>query len=86
MKDHFQFIRQPAIQPTPHSTSNDEKIDLEELQELVKCLKDFKIKLAAAYARVRIEHKATGDNFEEMIRNLLPEKSRNHESLSGESN
>ena len=54
--------------------------------DLVKDLEDtianFQVKLAAAYARLRIEKQAGGENAIEQMNNMLPESVRSKEEMA----
>ncbi|OUM64933.1 hypothetical protein PIROE2DRAFT_60345 [Piromyces sp. E2] len=60
----------------------------EENSKLIKkmeaALKAHEIKLAAAFARIRIERKANGDNLTEQLENILPQEVRNKENSASE--
>ena len=68
--------------------STDEDLNLKGLSEenckLIKkmeaALKNHEVKLAAAFARIRIERKANGDNLTEQLENILPQEVRNKEN------
>lgn len=50
---------------------------------LNEALKDFNIKIAAAYSRLRIEKKAHGSTTREQMENILPLKVRQKEEIAG---
>lgn len=56
----------------------------EENSKLIKkmeaALRAHEVKLAAAFARIRIERKANGDNLTEQLENILPQEVRNKEN------
>jgi len=60
----------------------------EENKKLIKkmeaALKSHEVKLAAAFARIRIEKKANGDNLTEQMENILPVEVRNKENSASE--
>jgi len=54
------------------------------IQKMEAALKAHEIKLAAAFARIRIERKANGDNLTEQLENILPKEVRNKENSASE--
>jgi len=68
--------------------STDEDLDVKGLseenckliQKMEAALKAHEVKLAAAFARIRIERKANGDNLTEQLENILPQEVRNKEN------
>jgi len=50
------------------------------LQKMEEALKAHEVKLAAAFARIRIERKANGTDLTEQLENILPMEVRNKES------
>ena len=58
-----------------------ECIDL--VKDLEETLHDFQVKMAAAYARLRIERGASGENFREQMENVLPEEVKAKEEMAG---
>ena len=51
--------------------------------EAADALKSYKVKLAAAFARIRIERRASGNNLEQRFQNILPEEVRTRETKAG---
>ncbi|KAJ3034700.1 hypothetical protein HK097_004417, partial [Rhizophlyctis rosea] len=88
MKHHFDFHAWPGIQypsppdSSPLSPSDSERI--ETVKELETALHEFKIKLAAAYARIRIERRASGGDAKEWMERILPEEVRVKEGIAVE--
>lgn len=84
MKYHFETHRYPGIsfdvnqKVTPH-----EKVMIRKVEELQVALIDFKIKMSASLARIRIEKKASGSTFKEMVENILPDDVRMKENVAG---
>jgi len=72
--------------------STDEDLDVKGLseenckliQKMEAALKAHEVKLAAAFARIRIERKANGDNLTEQLENILPQEVRNKENSASE--
>ncbi len=87
MKDHFEPQLFPGITytnlPSDLSAREDELIAT--IKDLSASLKGFRVKMAAAMARIRIEKRAVGDTFEEMMRNILPAVIRQKEETAGNS-
>ena len=85
MKDHFEMHLFPGISYAnlPSDLSSRESELIETIKDLSSSLKDFRIKMAAAMARIRIEKRAVGDSFEEMMQNILPEEIRLKEQTAG---
>ncbi|KAG4083964.1 S-adenosyl-L-methionine-dependent methyltransferase [Neocallimastix lanati (nom. inval.)] len=54
------------------------------LQKMEEALKAHEVKLAAAFARIRIERKANGTDLTEQLENILPMEVRNKESSASE--
>ncbi|ORX43429.1 hypothetical protein BCR36DRAFT_361155 [Piromyces finnis] len=54
------------------------------IRKIELALKAHGVKLAAAFARIRIERKANGDNLTEQLENILPEEVRNKENSASE--
>jgi hypothetical protein len=52
------------------------------VRDLFEALRNYKVKLAAAFARIRIERKAEGNNAEEQMENILPPETRRRESFA----
>jgi hypothetical protein len=53
------------------------------VREIADALKLFQTKLAGAFARIRIERRASGKNSEEQLSNILPEEIRRRDSVAG---
>jgi hypothetical protein len=84
MKHHFELQHYPGIDyKMPDEISLRERDLIQTMEQLENTLKDFRIKLAAALARIRIEKRAVGETFEEMMRNILPEAQRVKEETAG---
>ncbi|KAI9199691.1 uncharacterized protein BJ171DRAFT_570263 [Polychytrium aggregatum] len=84
MKHNFDYQRFPGIRfdvtdPTPGDL---ERVAM--VQELDECLKSHRTKLAAAFARIRIEKQAIGSSSVEQLMNILPEEVRAREQIAGE--
>ncbi|KAJ3108876.1 putative 28S rRNA (cytosine-C(5))-methyltransferase [Phlyctochytrium planicorne] len=78
MRYHFDIHKFPgvdyhtAVAPAPKS-----EIERAELvQDLEESIRRHGVKLAAAFARIRIERRATGDTIQEQMENILPEEVR----------
>ncbi|KAJ3101518.1 putative methyltransferase nsun7 [Physocladia obscura] len=54
------------------------------VKDLENALRQFEVKLAAAFARVRIERRASGNTSQEMLENILPAEVREKEHIAGE--
>ena len=89
MKHHFNYKYYPGIQYTMPQTTNlddtayqQDGIDL--VKELDASLHTFQVKLAAAYARLRIERRAAGQTTREQMENILPSDVREKEMMAVE--
>ncbi|KAJ3322853.1 putative methyltransferase nsun7 [Boothiomyces sp. JEL0866] len=87
MKHHFDFKYYPGINYdlSPNITPEELKyqsacIDL--VRDLDETLRNFQVKFSAAYARLRIELGARGDDPREQMENILPEKVREKEVMA----
>ncbi len=88
MRHHFNYKSFPGVDYTTLSDANEEEkkyqtacIDV--VKDLEDTLKEFQVKIAAAYARLRIEKGAIGDNALEQMNNILPEEVRAKEEMAG---
>ena len=78
MQHHFDYRVYPGIN---YKIRNSDKLSERELdyennrinllQDLAASLEEFNIKLAAAFARIRIENNATGTSLKEQMLNIL---------------
>ncbi|KAI9352890.1 S-adenosyl-L-methionine-dependent methyltransferase [Obelidium mucronatum] len=84
MKCHFDFQRFPGIDYSNAKSSAAEALQAETVQDLEEALRNFGVKLAAAFARVRIERRASGTTSQEMLENILPAEVREKEHLAVE--
>jgi hypothetical protein len=87
MKYHFDFTVYPGVDFKKDSKASDTKYEdnrIEIVQDLVDGLQEFSVKLAAAFARIRIEKKATGETLQEQMINILPAHVREKELLATE--
>ena len=81
MKYHFDFVNYRVV----YNPSNEAEIfDAELVADLLNAIKSFKVKLGAAYARLRIESKAHGYSSREQLENILPEHVRERENMASE--
>ncbi|KAI8823776.1 S-adenosyl-L-methionine-dependent methyltransferase [Fimicolochytrium jonesii] len=85
MKNHFDYHKYPGIDYTlPADALPTDKDHFELVKELDQTLRGFQVKLAAAYARVRIARKASGNTSKEQMENVLPEGIRRKEYIAGD--
>ncbi|KAI8807660.1 hypothetical protein BJ742DRAFT_854100 [Cladochytrium replicatum] len=97
MKYHFDYSRYPGIKYHPIPTDLPEVdpasgvpsvVIIESMNDMVRdlsiALHNHRVKLAAAFARIRIERKAAGRTIEEQVQNILPEEVRLKESIAVE--
>ncbi|KAJ3041729.1 hypothetical protein HDV00_008817 [Rhizophlyctis rosea] len=86
MKHHFDFHAWPGIQypDLDSSSSPSERERVETVRELEEALRELKTKLAAAYARIRIERRASGESAQEWMERILPEEVRVKEEIAAE--
>ncbi|KND03793.1 uncharacterized protein SPPG_08917 [Spizellomyces punctatus DAOM BR117] len=83
MKYHFNHHRYPDINyDLPKDASSSDQEGVEVVQSLDTALRAFQIKLAAAYARIRIDRRASGDTPQEQMANVLPETVREKEYIA----
>lgn len=85
MKYHFDLTTYPGINlsKAPHSSDaayQESRIDI--VQDLLDSLGDFSVKLAAAFARIRIERQASGETLQDQMLNILPLHVREKEQLA----
>jgi hypothetical protein len=88
MKHHFDYKVFPGISYTiPTETAPEDvqyqKNCIETVKELDETLRDFQVKLSAAYARLRIERGASGASFKEQMDNILPIEVKVKEDMAG---
>nr|KAJ3419985.1 hypothetical protein HK105_006256 [Polyrhizophydium stewartii] len=89
MKYHFNYHHYPGVcYETPKNTKSDDLQYQSDTAELVKdldtSLRSFQVKLGAAYARLRIEKRASGDTTREQMENILPLDVREKEIMAVE--
>ncbi|KAJ3268833.1 putative 28S rRNA (cytosine-C(5))-methyltransferase [Borealophlyctis nickersoniae] len=88
MKCHFDYHRYPGIlYDRPPNVPEEDKHETERadtVRELDEAVRAFQIKLSAAYARIRIERRASGDSTVEQMENILPEEVRAREHIAVE--
>ncbi|KAI9091293.1 S-adenosyl-L-methionine-dependent methyltransferase [Phlyctochytrium arcticum] len=85
MKYHFNYHRYPSISyrlPPNHTPAD--KMAVEKVKSLDECLRNFEVKLGAAYARIRVERRASGQTAQEQMANVLPENVREKEFIAVE--
>ena len=80
LKEDFNFNAYLTLEPT--SNTREEQNLISEVKEINDALLEHKIKLAAAYARIRISRQATGSTSLEQLENCLPPEVRFKESVS----
>ncbi|KAI8850291.1 hypothetical protein BC829DRAFT_389713 [Chytridium lagenaria] len=86
MRYHFDLQKFPgvnyhsAIAPAPQAEQ--ERAEL--IQDLEESVKRHGVKLAAAFARIRIERRAWGDTVQQQMENILPEDVRAKELFAVE--
>lgn len=84
MKHHFDYHQYPGIN---YDLSDEAPVTDKEACSLVRdldeALRAFQVKLAAAYARIRIERKASGNTPKEQMENVLPDGVREKEDIAG---
>lgn len=71
MHYNFEFNLHPGYASSDKDVLNAK--DIQELNALISSLTTFKVKMAASFARVRIEKQAHGNNTREMLENIIPE-------------
>ncbi|KAI8906764.1 S-adenosyl-L-methionine-dependent methyltransferase [Gorgonomyces haynaldii] len=84
MKDHFDYRKYPGIDLTLPDNSEREIFNQELVKDLNESLEHFKIKLGAAYARLRIETQAFGETPREQLENILPQNVREREDIAAD--
>ncbi|KAJ3011716.1 putative 28S rRNA (cytosine-C(5))-methyltransferase [Thoreauomyces humboldtii] len=83
MKHHFDYHNYSGLnRDLPAEATSAEKAAVNEIMELDAALREFQIKMAAAYARIRIERKASGSTSKEQMENVLPETVRQKEYIA----
>ncbi|KAJ3373954.1 putative 28S rRNA (cytosine-C(5))-methyltransferase [Kappamyces sp. JEL0680] len=87
MKHHFNFKAYPGIRfELPDNLSESElkyqRYSMDVVKDLLDTMFQFQVKLGAAYARLRIEKQASGDNAFEQMHNILPESVRSKEDMA----
>ncbi|KAI8906571.1 S-adenosyl-L-methionine-dependent methyltransferase [Powellomyces hirtus] len=83
MKHHFNYHEYSGLSgdlPADASASDEEAVAT--IMELDAALREFQVKMAAAYARIRIERKASGSTSKEQMENVLPETVRQKEYIA----
>ncbi len=78
MQHHFDYRVYPGINYIIQQTSKLSEKDLEYennrislVRDLAESLREFNIKLSAAFARIRIENNASGSSLKEQMLNIL---------------
>ncbi|KAJ3151516.1 putative 28S rRNA (cytosine-C(5))-methyltransferase [Geranomyces variabilis] len=83
MKHHFNYHEYSGLDSTlPPDASEADEDAVAMIMELDAALREFQIKMAAAYARIRIERKASGNTSKEQMENVLPETVRQKEYIA----
>ncbi|KAJ3417169.1 hypothetical protein HDV05_006375 [Chytridiales sp. JEL 0842] len=84
IKYHCDYIKYPGIATTglESSVSSVESQNAELVKDLDEALRKHGVKIAAAFARIRIERRAAGDTVQEQVENILPEEVRAKENLA----
>jgi 16S rRNA C967 or C1407 C5-methylase (RsmB/RsmF family) len=87
MKHHFDYKSYPGVSYEFPKDCKEEDIEYQRqcidlVQDLDETLREFQVKLAAAYARLRIERQASGENFREQMENILPEDVKQKEEIA----
>ncbi|KAI8610454.1 S-adenosyl-L-methionine-dependent methyltransferase [Chytriomyces sp. MP71] len=83
MKCHFDLQIFPGVDyAAAHSEMEEQRAEI--VKDLEDSLRHFQVKMAAAFARVRIERRASGTTAQEMLENILPEDVREKEHLAVE--
>jgi hypothetical protein len=89
MKHHFNLKTFPGVNyqlplDVPQPDEKYQKYCIDLVKDLEYTMNQFQIKLGAAYARLRIEKGAAGDNAFEQMNNVLPESVRTKEYMAVE--
>ena len=89
MKHHFDYSQYPGISYDIKKDTLADKIDYENrridlVKDLEECCREFNTKLAASFARLRIEKQASGDTPLEQMLNILPDEVKRKEELAAE--
>jgi 16S rRNA C967 or C1407 C5-methylase (RsmB/RsmF family) len=87
MKHHFDYKSFPGVSYELPKDCKEEDVDYQRecidlVQDLDETLREFQVKLSAAYARLRIERQASGENFREQMENILPEDVKQKEEIA----
>ncbi|KAJ3275849.1 putative 28S rRNA (cytosine-C(5))-methyltransferase [Terramyces sp. JEL0728] len=87
MKHHFDFKYYPGINYGLPANLSPQELNyqtacIELVRDLDETLRSFQVKFSAAYARLRIELGARGDDPIEQMENILPEKVREKEIMA----
>ncbi|KAJ3148353.1 putative 28S rRNA (cytosine-C(5))-methyltransferase [Geranomyces michiganensis] len=83
MKHHFNYHEYSGLDsklPPDASEADEDAVAM--IMELDAALREFQVKMAAAYARIRIERKASGNTSKEQMENVLPETVRQKEYIA----
>lgn len=88
MKHHFDYNVFPGIDYTITGKTSETDIKYQQycidvVRDLEHTFQEFRIKLCAAYARLRIERQAGGDTFKEQMENILPPEVKHKEEMAG---
>jgi hypothetical protein len=85
MKYHCDYLKYPGIDfsaaEPPAAQSEMNNADL--VRDLDDALRKHGVKIAAAFARIRIERRAAGITVQQQVENILPEEVRAKENLAG---
>jgi hypothetical protein len=81
---HYPGIVHDAVSESDAAQSESMMDGLYSLRDLEQTYPGFRVKFAAALARIRIERRASGPSLKEMISNMLPEELRQKEELAGD--
>ena len=74
MQHHFDYRVYPGINyriRLPNQEIDFENNRIALVKELFSCLEEFNVRLAASFARIRIENNATGTTLKEQMLNIL---------------
>ncbi|KAJ1342402.1 hypothetical protein BSLG_003027 [Batrachochytrium salamandrivorans] len=87
MKYHYEYTRYPGIQyDLPDDTTAEDQEYQQNcvytVRQMDEALRAFQVKLGAAYARLRIEKRASGDSSREQMENILPIQVRERELIA----
>ncbi|KAJ3209744.1 hypothetical protein HDU67_005963 [Dinochytrium kinnereticum] len=86
MRYHFDLLKFPGVDykaaESPALKAETDRAEL--VQDLEESVRRHNVKLAAAFARIRIERRAAGDTVQEQMENILPEEVRAKELFAVE--